>query len=675
MKRAIFLVMFILLLTSLASAEMIFKEQPKELYNLGEIIKIPLKVATSIGVEDTLSVKLICNGIENEIKKDTIILGPGEEQDVSTNIRLNSIFLGRTFGECVIKASLGEESILSNEFTISNLIIATIKEGQKEFSPGESVIIEGTAIKENQENVNGFIEVKITNDEEVKVSDTVKNGYFFLSVPVEKDTPTGQYVAIANIYEKDGSGNISNQGIATYNFVVKQIPTNLEMIFENTNPGETLQITTILHDQSGEKIDSNSIITLRNEKGKILEQVEIETEEYLEYEIPYNQVPSQWSIFAKSDNLTAEESFNISENEVAEIEIINRTVIITNKGNVPYNETVLITIGNETIDLDTYLEVDESKKYTLSAPEGEYEIEIMARDDKITKTVMLTGNAIKINEISMGTYITRFPLVWIFIVAILGFTFLIVLKKGYRQTFIGYIKKYKKPRKAEEVLTYESPKPVSVIVESKNPAILSLSIKGEEQDASIICLKIKNNKDLEKNTLVKETLQKITELAESNKAVTYQNQNNLIFMWVPIITKTFKNQKRSIEIAEEIKEILNKYNNIAKEKIDYGISADYGTIIAKKEKEGILFMSMGTFITESRKLATLSTGEIYLNQKMYDKTMADVKVKKHEKDGQTIHSLSEIKTRSNEQKKFIHNFIEKLEKENKEAREKSGKHL
>jgi len=51
MKRVILLLMTVLLLTSLASAEIIFKEQPKELYSLGEIINVPVKVATTIGIE------------------------------------------------------------------------------------------------------------------------------------------------------------------------------------------------------------------------------------------------------------------------------------------------------------------------------------------------------------------------------------------------------------------------------------------------------------------------------------------------------------------------------------------------------------------------------------------------------------------------------------------------
>lgn len=671
MKRAIFFITLTLLLTSLASAEMLFKEQPNELYSLGDLIKVPMKIATSIGINDFLSIRLLCNGIETEINKQYITLIAGEEQDINVAIPLTPTFMGRNYGTCTVKALLGDQYLLSKEFKISNNIIITLKENQKEVAPGEHVIIEGTAVKENGQNVQGFVEVQIMNDKGITSSDTVKEGYFMLNISLPKNIKAGQCLVNIRVYEKDGAGNASNQGATSYNIRVTQVPTTLEILLENNIPGENLGITSILHDQSGEKMDANSILTLKNEKGKILEQVDLKTGEYLEYPIAYNQPPLEWTVSAKSGELSIEESFNITEKEIADIEIINKTIIITNKGNVPYNETVVIKIGNQTLDFETYLGVDGVKKYELSAPAGEYQVEIRAMDEKTVRTVMLTGNVIKVEEIGSGIFgVMKFPFVWIFMIIVLGFAFLILFKKGYRQTFIGYMSKYGKGRKAEEALPLEVIKNVNSMIAPKNPAMLSLSMRGEEQDVSMICLKIKNEKEVEKNKLAKEILQKITDLAESHKATTYQNQNNIMFMLVPVLTKTFKNQKKVMEIAQESKNMLDRYNKVAKEKIDYGLSVNYGTIVAKKEKDGIVFMSMGPLITEARKLSAISVGEIYISRKMHEKTMADIKVQKHEKDGQTYYTLFEIKEKSDETKKFIYNFVAKQERENKEAESK-----
>ena len=661
--------MFIILLTSLASADIIMRAQPKELYSLGEIVHVPLKIATLYGVEDFLSVKLICSGIETEIHKQYLSIPAGGEQDVNAAIPLTSTFIGRNYGTCKIKTLLGVDYVLSNEFKISNTIIIEFEPGTTEVYPEESIIITGTAIKENNQNVQGFISLTIGGENGISTSDTVKNGYFLLNISLPKETEAGQHLVRINVYEKDGTGNISNQGFVDYNIKVLQVPTNLEIVFEDDAiPGEDLKIKAVLHDQTGEKIESNVILTLKNDNGKILEQIDINTDEYLEYPIEYNHPPVKWNIIAESNDLITEEAFNITKKEYSEIDIVNKTIIITNKGNVPYNETVVIKIGNTTLDFDAYLEVDEIKKYSLTAPDGEYEVEIRTGDDKTTRSVMLTGGAINIKEVNEGLFgFVRFPFVWIFIIGILGFMLFMIFKKGYRKAFIGYITKKRKPKKVDEVLPLKAS--TSSIIIPKNPAVLSLSIKGDKQNISLVCIKIKNEKDLEKNDMVKEVLQKITNLAEEHKAVTYQNQNNMMFMWVPIKTKTFKNQKKAIEIAQEAKEILDKYNKLAKKKIDYGMSINYGTIIAKSEKDGLKFMSMGSLITEARKIALLSEGDIYLTQAMHEQTLSDIKSQKHDKKGHTVYTVKEMKRKSAETKKFIHNFIEKLEKENKQRKE------
>ncbi|GAI79882.1 unnamed protein product, partial [marine sediment metagenome] len=115
---------------------------------------------------------------------------------------------------------------------------------------------------------------------------------------------------------------------------------------------------------------------------------------------------------------------------------------------------------------------------------------------------------------------------------------------------------------------------------------------------SVACLKIKNLKEVQsKKSKAEETLQKIVNIAEENKAVTYENQDNLFFILAPIKTRTFKNEKTAVEIAQKIKEILTEHNNLFKQKIEFGISLNYGTIIAKQEKNSLKFMSMGTLIT------------------------------------------------------------------------------
>ena len=668
MKRVAISLLFIVLLASIVSADLILTQQPEDLYNLGEVIKVPAKVTAINSVNDFLSMRLICNGIETEIHKQYISLTAGEEQEVMAAIPLSTEFIGQSTGTCVVKAILGEVFILTDEFKISNIIIPTVTLERDYYLPGEQILIEGTAVKENGENVNGFVEASIIGLGETKlqVTDTVKNGYVFLNTSMPKNTPAGEYLVNLNIYEKESSGSVSNTGLANFNIVMGQVASSVELFFEEkpVMPGTNLRIMAILHDQTGEKIKSNAVITLINEKGKIIEQKDVKTEEYFEFPLLYNQPPVNWTVKAESNGLFAQENFNISENTAVNVEIINSTVIITNIGNVPYNNTALVKIGNETINLDVYLEVDEETKYYLSAPEGEYEIEVRAGEEKTSSMVMLTGGAIAAEEISNSFFgFIGVPLVWIFIIGVMGFMAYMLYKKGYKKTFFGYITN-KIKRGEEKPIT----KDTNSLISPNNPAELSLSIKGNSQDVSLVCLKIRNESKLSDNDSAKDELNTLVHAAEDTKAVTYENQDNIFLIWTPARTRTYKNQKTAVEIAQKIKDTLTKYNQLAKDKIDFGLALNYGTMVVKDEKV-LKFMSMGTLITNAKKLASISQGEIYLSEKMNEKVLADVKTEKHQKDSYQFHTIKEIKQRGDDNKKFIDSFIRRLETENK-AKEK-----
>jgi len=192
-------------------------------------------------------------------------------------------------------------------------------------------------------------------------------------------------------------------------------------------------------------------------------------------------------------------------------------------------------------------------------------------------------------------------------------------KKGYKRSFFGRITKKKNASLNENALHFkdhekgtgnnkanESKKDnhEKSLVNSKLKAELSLSLKGDKQPVSLVCLKIKNFEDIEtKKGNTFETLAKIINVAEEQKAYTYENHDNLIFILAPAKTRTFKNETTAIELAQAIKIILLKDNKLFKQKIEFGISLHKGNIIAKQEKGVLEFMSLGTLITTAKKIS------------------------------------------------------------------------
>jgi len=670
MKKIIFLLIFVILISSFASAEMIITEQPKEFYNMGDIISMPLKIITTNEVNAFFSMYLICNGIETEIHKEYIGLKAGEEKEISASIPLMISFVGKSTGICKIKPMLGKEYILTKEFEISDLITIKSIFEESEFKPEQDIVIEGEAVKKNEEMVQGIVELKIMNKNSslIEKIGTVKNGYFYLNFSLPKESKAGQYLVKIDVYEMDSDGQKTNKGFITHNILIKQIPTSLEIVFENSeiDPGTNLNVKSILHDQTGENIESNSIITIKNQKNEILEKTEKLTNDFLNFPIAYNEPPANWTVIAVSNELTAETIFKIKEKQDVKIELINKTLTITNMGNVPYKKLVKVKIGNETLDIDVFLDVDKTQKYFLTAPDGKYKIEIMTDEgNKINETITLTGKTVDVKEVSEGVVsLMRHPIVWIFIIAILGFITFLVFKKGRKRIFFGRTDSNKKG-KEQKKFWLERKKTIALtknsIVNTKNKAELSLSIQGNKQNASIVCLKIKNLKEIQsKKSNAEETLQKIVNIAEENKAVTYENQDNLFFILAPIKTRTFKNETTAVKIAQKTQKILKEYNKLAKQKIDFGISLNYGTIIAKQEKDILKFMSMGTLITTAKKISSISKEEIFLSEKIKDKLSTNIKTAKEQKDKIAVYTIKEIKDREGN-KKFIRSFLNRIE--------------
>ncbi len=648
-----------LVITQIISAEIIINEQPLDLYNLGEPLIIPMKIVTTSGMNGFFQAFLLCNGQSREFYKEYIFLTAGQEKQVSPSVLLVQDSIGPSTGSCVVKATLLDQYILTEEFVVSKLINIELKNQQTEIAPENPLIIEGQVTKESGKSVTGIVEIKIPSIEST-VSNTVNEGYFNLNFTFPKETPAGQHLIQVNIYEKDANGNVTNQGFIDYNIVVTQVPTSLEIVFdaEEISPGTTAVIQAVLHDQTGVPMESTAIITLKNSKGKILEQAEKSTTDALNYDIKSDQAPTSWIVYAVSNKLTAERNFTIIEKQEIEMTIVNKTLIITNIGNVVYNKTLIVKIGNETLNLETDIDIGKTQKFVLTAPDGEYTIEIVSEEgNQILDGVALTGKAIDIKKITSTSNIIKHPFVWIFIIVILAAVAYLVFKKGYKKSFFG-----KKPNNFKSTPKTETSNSEKTIIKTKNRAELSLSIKGEKQPASSICIGLKNLNELKIKEAVSETLNKIARIAEEHKAVIYENNGYLFLLLAPATTKTFKNDKTAIKIAQEIKKELDHHNRMFQPKINFGISLNNGTIVAKKDPESLKFMSLGRFIAASKKIASISDGEIYLSKEIHEKLMTEIKAQKHEKDGMEFYSIKEMKERE-ESKEFIDKFVKRLYKE------------
>ena len=205
-----------------------------------------------------------------------------------------------------------------------------------------------------------------------------------------------------------------------------------------------------------------------------------------------------------------------------------------------------------------------------------------------------------------------------------------------------------------------------VLNQTGNKAELSLSIRGEQQDVSVACVKIKNLKEIKSGKgSASEAIKKIIDITEEKKGTIYENQDYLFLMFAPINTKTFKNERTALEVVERAKEILLENNKMFNQKIEFGISLNYGTIVAKIENGVFKFMSMGSFMTISKKIASLAKEEVLVSDKINDLLrLQQVKTEKEMRDGTAVFIVKGIKKEDEQAKKFIERFMNRQNKNN-----------
>ncbi len=664
MKKVIVALFFFVLLSSCVSAEIIFTQPLKSSYNLGDTVFVPITIKSIVGISGVVEMNLICsNETEINFYKNGVSLNYGEPKSLDSSLVLIRSIIGGNQGACKVKVVLGSDYALSSEFKISNLLSISGVLQKSVFDSGENVQVSGKITKENGENANGFVDASITTgdtNKNVSQSGIINNGEFAINVSLPSDLKAGDYFLNLNAYEKDSDGLATNAGNAIYNISVRQVPTNLELKIENKeiNPGEQLSVSAILHDQTGNSINSSVFITLKNSADKIIEQKEINAGEYFSYTSAFNEPPAQWKIFAASNKLTAEDEFIIKQKESVDIQIINKTISVTNNGNVPYNKTLLVKIGDTPLNVGVELNVGESKKYALSAPNGDYTVRIVSgSDNEVTGTMSLTGNAVGIREASWSSFGIIFG--WVFLFSILATGAFFAFKRIRKKPFFAHAHLGNVNEKSTPVLKNNS------ITQSSNKAEMSLSIKGEKQNADVICLKVKNLRDMRSrgDGSASEKIKKIIGMAEENNAAVYENQDYTFFILAPIKTRTFKNEKVALDLAQNMHQILMEHNRMFNQKMEFGISLNYGEIIAKVENGSFKFMSLGSLITLAKKTASLSNGEILLSDKINDMVRLYAKTEKDVRDGTPVFTLTGIKKEDEAAKKFINRFMERQRKE------------
>ena len=694
----------------------IYFSQPEDAYNLGDTIINDITV-NPVG-EGFLEVGLVCDdggvGVFNSVPI---------EGNAHIEFPLTTAYIQNISGDCYFLAIYGGMSQESRKFQISKSLNVRLDIDSLFAKPGEEIIISGKVERLNGELVNGGIEIDIpllnliesndednnennetgtnetgtneTESESIIIYDSGKfygkviDGGFSINLALTRDMPAGNYRIDVLAYE-ELSGSRTSEGVAIANLRIEQILSRVDVLLslQNLDPGQDFNFKPRLLDQSeGIITDEVSVIITDGALNRIFEKISL-SEETLEYNIPTNMSSGYYEIEVSNGGLSEKKRFYINEKEIVSLELSNNTLVVTNIGNINLNEyPIQIDLNGKPFVKKVSLFLGEKKEFKLTG-DGTYDIKVSDGSQEISaNSVVLTGHAVGVKGINEGGSLAMSaPMIWIFLIIILGGIGLFFLrnifkKKSFAYPFKEKLKgKFSKNSKTLELKarneetdkskefkgnkhgvkddknSKEDVKGFNVV--SKGQAESVLVLDGQKSKATVIVLKIKNKLTKE----AKQGLEKSIEHVYEKKAAVYEKGDNIFIIFTPLMTKTFKNEKAGASAAEKIMMILNEHNKKFKDKIDFGIGIHSGNIINKMVDKKLKFTALGNIITGAKRLADSSDKKILMTKDTYENAINDIKaVKKKTKDGEVYEVQKVIDKEKN--KEFIQGFLGRMERE------------
>lgn len=614
------IILAVILFSSFASAEIIIGET-NQIYNIADPFSLSVRLLPARDTSDFFIASLICGEKEIELYKVPYELKAGTEQQILISATFSKFLISDSIGECFIKAKYGGEEISSQKFQLTNQIDLSINIEGLSFDPGNSIVITGEAAKANQAQLNGFVEI-LVEELNINFATQITEGTFTINFTLPDNVKAGLYTVNARAYEKDQLGNILNEGQDSTTLKVKQIIKGLTIAINEQSifPRSELVYNPVIYDQAQDPVAANAEISIYRPDGSLLENKLVNTGQSYSLTIESNFPPGNWKIEGKSNGFTASTSFFVEElREISfSISETNKTLTVTNTGNIPYTGPVEISIGSvhEIRNIEN-LKVGESKSFKLSAPDGEYGIQVKYETDwKDLGTLALTGRAISIDDIASST---RGKLIFfsILIIALIIAALIVYL---YRKN-----KNSRNLNKETNIISRsvtEKTK-ISPTTPMRESDIIT---KGERQESGVLALKI-NNPDVlapSSSEAVKSLESTFWKIKETGAKI-YSDGDYRIIIAAPILLKNKDSSITIMQIANLLERSLSGHNRRSSSKIDFGIGLHLGDLIVEGKDGRFRFASVDNTIGKAKKLAQTAKEQVLISETARSKTAGKIK--------------------------------------------------
>jgi hypothetical protein len=584
-KLLVFLFMSWIFLLAGVSAQMTISDV-QSVYSLGDRILLDVMVNPSM-VRGNFEINLVCSGERvnfYRISPAESAFFVGEEQRIDHRIILDKEFIGNLTGDCFVEAVLGDEKVSSNNFKISDSVKLDVSLDKSSYKPKDSLKVHLSAIKDNTFPLNGVVKIGGFEDSTGDVIDGVYDGV--LGVP--ENMEAGNHELNVFVYDVDSDGNVRNSANSTLYYEVLQVPQSLHILMDNVeiSPEDGLSIGADIYDQAGEALVGSVKFVLSSPSGEEREFF-LDSGEIKDISFDSNATVGVWKIEVFYEDLYEEKEFQILPNPKVTFEFLENLLIIRNVGNVLFNDTIEVNIGDSLQELKLNIGLDEERKFSLKAPNGEYDVYVIGGSSELTQSMFLTGNAVGVDNEEGLNLFSKYPVIWVVLLVVL----IALLFFGYRKS--------------------------ASVAENK------IVLEGEKSQSAIVAVKIDNLGELGSDT--KERLKNVVNDCRG-KGVVERKEDYLLMVYSPLITKTFDNEGATVRAGMSLLKQLNAQNKKYKEKIKFGVGVNAGELIANVDGGKLRYTSIGGTITLAKKMADLGGEGVLVSDHIKKKLKRDIRL-------------------------------------------------
>ena len=685
-KLGCFVALLIVLVSSFVVAGISVSE-PLEIYNLGD--RLYVSADGIIGADEgNLDFDLVCgNRTTNLARLPAMIFSDEEETfwNFYKILTMESLVISNfsdVVGGCQVVASLGADVSSTNVFTISDDVAVSVSLDKSAYNPGEGITVKIEAIKANGVMLDGFVEGSNATSFSKSIEGGSVSEVFLMPDTIE----AGNYYLSVRAYDV-GRDGVLNEGSAGIGFSINQVASSLIMSLGDVVavPGESFTVGVEVYDQSGIEMQGAVDIKFVSPDVEEFEMV-VQTGDFGEFDFNSSAMIGTWRVIGSFNGFIEEREFEMAGVQKVEFEFEDSVLSIKNVGNVIYNRTISVGIGNESMILDLNIALSEVRKFDLRAPNGEYDVFVDDGVDSVNHQVLLTGNAISVSDLKNVGVFKGYSIIWIFLIIVLGGTGFILFRRYQKTRKIGGSRMNNGERKMGIVGRFRSmrgkvgdkvPSRIKTRMDSslnftkKSPSVQGLDhegyshedssmvdltkkdvgiaesalvLKGEKSMSAIVAVSIKDYDDL--SDAAKKALHSVIDGARKLKGLVDWRGDYVFVVFSPVVTNTYKNEALAAKAGMAILDELNAYNKKFKDKIKFGLGVHVGELVASKGKDKLKYTSIGNTVSLAKRIADSGSGKLMVSDDIRKKLLRDLKVTKgKEVGGNQIYVVSEVKNR------------------------------